>query len=318
MQKVKSKRLASAIPCLKAWRKSIRKHWQLYLLLIPVLASFIIFNYIPMAGIQIAFKDFTLKDGIWGSEWIGFYHFERFFTGYKFMTILKNTLLLSVTHMIFTFPFPIIFALALNELRNARAKSMVQTITFAPHFISTVVIVGMMTAFLQPDTGIINIALTNLGVLDADTYVSRLPQFFRPLYIMSSIWTNMGWSSIIYISAISAIDPQLYEATEIDGAGRFKQVWHVTLPGIRPVIITLLILNFGSIMSVGFEKVYLMQTSINMDVSEVISTYVYERGITARQFDFATAVGLFNSIINLIMIVIVNKIAKKVSEVSLW
>jgi putative aldouronate transport system permease protein len=303
---------------LTTWKKSIRKYWQLYLLLIPVIASFIIFNYMPMAGIQIAFKDFSLKKGIWGSDWIGLYHFQRFFSGYKFTQILSNTIILSLQSLLFTFPFPIIFALALNEIKRKRLKAAVQTITFAPHFISTVVVVGMMTVFLLPSTGIINVLLMKLGLIDKGIYFTRLPQYFRPLYIISGLWASMGWSSIIYISSISAIDPQLYEAAEIDGAGKFRQMIHVTLAGIRPVIITMLILHLGSIMSVGFEKVFLMQTSTNLVYSEVISTYVYDRGISAGQYDFATAVGLFNSVINLILIVIVNKVAKKFSEVSLW
>jgi len=300
------------------WKKSIKKYWALYLLLVLPITSVIIFSYIPMTGLQIAFKDFSLKDGIWGSEWIGFYHFKRFFSGQKVWTIIRNTVVLSVESLVISFPFPIIFAFALNEVRNRRLKSTIQTIAFIPHFISTVVIVGMMSAFLRPDTGLINILLKKAGIIEEGIYFMRLPEYFRALYIGSGIWADMGWSSIIYISAISSIDPQLYEACEIDGGGRFKQMLHVTLPGIAPTIITLLILKCGHIMGVGFEKSYLMQNSTNLPVSEVISTYVYSIGISSRQFDFATAVGLFNSVVNLIIILIVNKIAKRFSEVSLW
>lgn len=301
-----------------AWKKNFRKYWQLYLLLLPVVVSFVIFNYVPMAGIQIAFKDFTLNDGVWGSKWVGFEHFIRFFTSFKFKTIILNTFILSVENLVFSFPLPIILALVLNEIRLKRFKTTVQTILFAPHFISTVVVVGMMAAFLAPSTGIINNLLIKLGVIDQGIYFFRLEEYFRPLYISSTIWTNMGWNAIIYISAISSIDAGLYESAEIDGASRFKQMLNITLPCIMNIIITTLILNCGHILGIGYEKALLLQTSTNINISEVISTYVYDRGISAGQYDYATAIGLFNSVINFIMLIFVNKIAKKNSEVSLW
>lgn len=218
----------------------------------------------------------------------------------------------------FSFPLPIILALVLNEIRLKRFKTTVQTILFAPHFISTVVVVGMMAAFLAPSTGIINNLLIKLGVIDQGIYFFRLEEYFRPLYISSTIWTNMGWNAIIYISAISSIDAGLYESAEIDGASRFKQMLNITLPCIMNIIITTLILNCGHILGIGYEKALLLQTSTNINISEVISTYVYDRGISAGQYDYATAIGLFNSVINFIMLIFVNKIAKKNSEVSLW
>lgn len=300
------------------WKKSLKKYWQLYLLLVPVVVFYVIFKYIPMTGLQIAFKDFTLRDGIWGSEFIGWDHFIRFFSSYKFKEILLNTIILSVQCLVITFPLPIIMALVINEIKFKKLKAAVQTISFAPHFISTVVIVGMMTSFLAPSTGIINVLLTKFGIIEEGIYFTRLAGYFRPLYLISDIWANTGWDAFIYISAISAIDPLLYEAAEIDGAGRWKRMMNITLPGIKSVIIILLILNCGHILGIGYEKVLLLQTSTNLSVSEVISTYVYDRGISAGQYDYATAIGLFNSVINFIVLIAVNRIAKKKSEVSLW
>ena len=303
---------------LRAWKLSFAKYWQLYLLLIPVVANFVLFHYIPMTGIQIAFKDFTLNKGVWGSAWIGFDHFIRFFSAYNFWTILWNTLVLSLLSLAFSFPLSIALALALNEIRHKKLNSTLQTIFFAPHFVSTVVVVGMMQAFLAPDTGIINLLLMRMGVVQEGIYFTRLQEWFRPMYIISGLWQNMGWSAAIYISALSAIDQTLYEAADIDGASRWQQLWKITLPCIWPTIIIQLILKCGHIMSVGYEKVLLMQTSTNLPVSQIISTFVYDKGISAKQYDYATAIGLFNSVINLAVLILVNRIAKKRSDVSLW
>lgn len=302
----------------RAWKKSLCNYWQLYLLLIPVVANFVIFHYVPMTGIQIAFKDFTLKDGIWGSEWIGFEHFERFFGAYNFWEILSNTLILSVISLAFSFPLSIALALVLNEIRIKRLNSTLQTIFFAPHFVSTVVVVGMMQAFLSPNNGIVNILLEKMGFIEEGIYFTRLQEWFRPMYVISGLWQNMGWNAAIYISALSAIDVALYEAADIDGASRWQQLWRITLPSIWPTIVIQLILKVGHIMSVGYEKVLLMQETTNLGVSQIISTFVYEKGIQAQQYDYATAIGLFNSVINLIVLLIVNRIAKKRSEVSLF
>ena len=301
----------------RSWKKSLMSYWQLYLLLIPVVLNFVLFHYVPMAGIQIAFKDFTLIEGIWDSAWIGFEHFIRFFNAYNFWTILSNTLILSVLSLAFSFPLSICLALMINEIRHKKLNSTLQTIFFAPHFVSTVV-VGMMQAFLSPENGIINILLMKIGVIEEGIYFTRLEEWFRPMYIISGIWQNVGWNAAIYISALSAIDTTLYEAADIDGASKWQQLWRITIPCIWPTIIIQLILKCGHIMSVGYEKVLLMQTSTNLGVSEIISTFVYEKGIQSQQYDYATAIGLFNSVVNLIVLLLVNRIAKKRSEVSLF
>lgn len=302
----------------RSWKKSLMSYWQLYLLLIPVVLNFVLFHYVPMAGIQIAFKDFTLIEGIWDSAWIGFEHFIRFFNAYNFWTILSNTLILSVLSLAFSFPLSICLALMINEIRHKKLNSTLQTIFFAPHFVSTVVVVGMMQAFLSPENGIINILLMKIGVIEEGIYFTRLEEWFRPMYIISGIWQNVGWNAAIYISALSAIDTTLYEAADIDGASKWQQLWRITIPCIWPTIIIQLILKCGHIMSVGYEKVLLMQTSTNLGVSEIISTFVYEKGIQSQQYDYATAIGLFNSVVNLIVLLLVNRIAKKRSEVSLF
>ncbi len=302
----------------RSWVRSLGRYWQLYILLIPVVLNFVIFHYVPMAGIQIAFKDFMLNLGVWGSEWLGFDHFERFFSAYNFWTILGNTLVLSILSLLFSFPLSIALALMINEIRVKKLNSALQTIFFAPHFVSTVVVVGMMQAFLSPNTGIVNILLMKLGIIEEGIYFTRLEEWFRPMYIISGIWQNVGWSSAIYISALSAIDQSMYEAASIDGASKWQQLWRITLPSIWPTIIIQLILKVGHIMSVGYEKVLLMQESTNLGVSEIISTFVYEKGIQSQQYDYATAIGLFNAVINLIVLLVVNYIAKKRSEVSLF
>lgn len=301
-----------------SWKRSLKRYWQLYILLIPVVLNFVIFHYVPMTGVQIAFKDFTLADGIWGSEWIGWDHFERFFNAYNFWDILKNTLVLSVLSLAFSFPLSICLALVLNEIQHKRLNSSLQTVFFAPHFISTVVVVGMLQAFLSPETGIINVLLQNLGIIDEGIYFTRLEEWFIPTYIISGLWQNMGWNAAIYLSALTAIDTELYDAAAVDGASKWQQLIKITLPCLMPTIVIQLILKCGHIMSVGYEKVLLMQTSTTLGVSQIISTFVYEKGIQAQQYDYATAIGLFNSVINLIMLLIVNRMAKKRSDVSLW
>ena len=316
---IMSKRSLKKNPTLlRSWKKSIGKYWQLYLLLIPVVANFVIFHYMPMGGIQIAFKDFMLNKGVWGSEWIGFEHFERFFGAYNFWTILGNTLSLSVLSLVISFPLSISLALLLNEIRHKKLNSALQTVFIAPHFVSTVVVIGMMQAFLSPETGVVNILLKNAGAIEEGIYFTRLEQWFRPMYIISDLWQNLGWSAIIYLSALTAIDTSLYEAAAIDGASRWQQLWRITIPCIWPTIVIQLILKCGHIMSVGYEKVLLMQTTTNLNVSQIISTFVYEKGIHSQQYDYATAIGLFNAVVNLIVLLAVNRIAKKRSEVSLF
>lgn len=301
---------------LRLMKRSGRKYWQLYLCLIPVLAYFIIFHYLPMYGVQIAFRDFNPLDGVTGSPWVGFKHFERFFNSYYFKRLIVNTLVLSLYQLVITFPMPIILAIMLNELNSNKFRKTMQMVTYAPHFLSVVVVVGMMFNMFSPRTGIVNHVLSALGV--EPIFFMSEPGCFRHLYVWSGVWQNTGWSSIIYIAAIAGIDSSLYEAAIVDGASRLKRIWHITLPGLLPTAIILLIMQCGSIMSIGFEKVYLMQNDMNLETSQIISTYVYEAGLQEAQFSFAAAIDLFNSVINCILLVIVNTISKKASDTSLF
>ena len=297
-------------------RNKLLKNWDLYVMLIPVIAFFIIFCYAPMYGVQIAFKDFMASKGIWGSPWVGLKYFKKFFNSYYFGRLLYNTISLSSFQLLFGFPIPIILALMVNELRDGRFKKCVQNITYAPHFLSVVVLVGMLGIFLDPEKGFINHIITLFGGEPIDFLEN--PKWFKPIYIISGIWQNTGWNSIIYISALSGIDPQLHEAAKIDGAGRLARIFHINLPSILPTIVTLLILNAGKIMSVGFEKVFLLQNDLNISASDVISTFSYSIGIQGGQYSFASAIGLFNSLINFTLLLVVNKLSKKLSETSLW
>lgn len=296
--------------------KSIRRNWDLYLLILPVIAYFIIFQYWPIYGAQIAFKDFVATKGIWGSPWVGFKHFERFFNSYYFWRLIKNTIGINIYQLAVGFPIPIILALMMNEVRNTAFKKTVQTVTYAPHFISTVVLVGMMTAFLSPNSGLVNQIIKAFG--GEPIYFMADPAWFKTLYVLSSIWQNMGWNSIIYMAALAGIDPQLHEAAIVDGATRLQRIWHINIPGIMPTIIILLIMECGRMMNIGFDKAFLMQNQLNMDASDVISTYIYRTGLVGAQYSFSTAVGLFNSAINFALLLLVNNISKHVSETSLW
>jgi putative aldouronate transport system permease protein len=296
--------------------KSILKTWQLQLIAIPVLAYFIIFCYVPMYGIILAFKDFNTSLGIWGSPWVGFKHFERFFKAYYFWPLIGNTVWLSLYGLIAGFPLPIIFALMLNELRSNKYKRVIQTVSYAPHFISQVVIVGLLMAMLSPNNGIINMILKALGF---DTiYFIGSPKWFSTIYVFSGVWQELGFGSVIYFAALSGVSYELHEAAIIDGATKLQRIWHVNLPAIKPTIIILMIFSIGSIMNVGFEKIYLMQNDMVKDVSEVIATYVYKEGLGKARYDYTTAIGLFNSGINFILLASVNFISKKVGEISLW
>ncbi|MNI26938.1 putative multiple-sugar transport system permease YteP [compost metagenome] len=296
--------------------KRIKKNWDLYLLLLPVVAFFIIFEYVPMYGVQIAFKDFIATKGITGSPWVGFKHFERFFESYYFWRLLKNTLGIGVYQLVIGFPVPIALALLINELRSKRVSRFVQTVTYAPHFLSTVVMVGMIFIFLSPQTGLVNGLITWFRGTPIDFLTE--PAWFKTIYVGSGVWQQMGWSSIIYLAALTGIDPQLHEAARVDGASRWQRIWHINLPGIMPTITILLILNMGSLLSIGFEKVFLMQNSLNMSASDIISTHVYRKGIIDGQYSYSAAVGLFNSIVNFTLLVIVNRMARKVNGTSLW
>ncbi|MFS0868699.1 ABC transporter permease [Paenibacillus xylanilyticus] len=275
-----------------------------------------IFHYIPMYGVQIAFKDFIANKGIVGSPWVGFEHFERFFDSFYFWRIISNTLGIGIYELIVGFPIPIILALMIHELRTGKFRKFVQTVTYMPHFLSTIVMVGIIMMFLSPVSGLVNVVITLFGG-ESIGFMTE-PGWFKSIYVWSGVWQTMGWSSIIYIAALAGIDPQLHEAARVDGASRLKRIWHINIPGIAPTIIVLLILNMGSILGVGFEKVFLMQNNLNMESSDVISTNVYRSGILGAQYSYSAAVGLFNSMVNFIMLIIVNRIARKVSSSSLW
>ncbi|MGE7624962.1 ABC transporter permease [Viridibacillus sp. NPDC096237] len=297
------------------WKKSFKKNWELYLLLAPVILYFVVFHYFPLYGLQIAFKDFIATKGIMGSPWVGFKHFERFFDSYYFWRLIKNTVGIGLFTLVVSFPVPIILALMLNEVKSLRYKKFVQTVIYAPHFLSTVVVVGMLLLFLKPE-GLVNQVITLFGGNSID-FITE-PGWFKSLFVVSDVWQTMGWSSIIYIAALAAVDPAQHEAAMIDGASKFQRIIHINIPAIMPTIVILFILNAGSVMAVGFEKVYLMQNDLNMSTSDVISTFVYRSGILEAQYSFSAAVGLFNSLINFIMLIMVNQIAKKVNETSLW
>ena len=294
----------------------IKRDRMLWALVLPGLIFFIIFSYVPMGGVLIAFEDYRPAKGIFGSNWVGFRYFLDFFRSPYFGRLMRNTILISVYGLLWGFPIPILFALFLNELKNGPFKKLVQTVSYLPHFISVVVLVGMVQSFLNPYDGIVNTMIKALG----GTPINFLSEqsWFRTIYVASGIWQDFGYNSIIYLSAISAVDPQLYEAARIDGAKRIQIMFRITLPCILPTAIIMLILNFGGIMNVGFEKVNLLYSPATYETADVISTYVYRRGVLDAQFSFSTAVGLFNSVINLTLMFLVNKISRRVSEVSLW
>ncbi|QHT59653.1 sugar ABC transporter permease [Paenibacillus lycopersici] len=297
------------------WLK-MRRSWELYLLVLLPVLYLIIFQYIPMFGVMIAFKDFNVIKGILGSPWVGFKHFDELFRSPNFPLLLKNTLIISFYSLLAGFPIPILLALALNEIRTGFFKKTVQMITYAPHFISTVVMVSIIILMLSPHVGVVDKVLTFFGW--SDTNFMGEPKLFKSIYVWSGVWQEMGYASIIYIAALAGVDPSLYEAARMDGASRFKKILYIDLPSLIPIAVTMLILSLGSVMAVGFEKIYLMQNPLNTSASEVISTYVYKVGLLGANFSFSTAVGLFNSVINLILLVIVNAIARKVSDNSLW
>lgn len=296
--------------------KQVRNNYGLYLLVLPVVAYFIIFRYLPMYGVQIAFKDFSPSRGIWGSAWVGFEHFRSFFEAYNFWTVIKNTLSLSVLSLLIGFPFPIIIALMLNQMLNERYKRFIQTVIYAPYFISTVVLVGILFVFLSPSGGIINTIIKAFGA--EPVYFMAESGWFRPLYILSGVWQETGFATIIYLAALTGIDPHLHEAAVVDGANKWQRIWSIDIPGILPTILILFILAIGNLMNVGFEKVFLMQTDLNVDTSEVIATYVYKLGIQRAEYSFSAAVGLFNSVLNFILLLTVNRIVKKLNGSTLF
>ncbi len=296
----------------------VRKVWRLYALIAIPLIYIIIFKYVPMYGAQIAFKNFIVTKGIWASEWVGFKHFIRFFNSYEFWRLMSNTIVLSLYSLIAGFPFPIILALSLNYVKNQFFKKSVQMITYAPHFISVVVMVGIILELLEPRNGIVNNVIKLIG-LDPINFMG-VPEYFKSIYVWSGIWQSVGFGCIIYLAALSSIDTSLHEAAVVDGATKMQRMWHIDIPGIMPIAIIMLIMNTGHMLDVGFEKVLLMQNPLNLRTSEVIDTYVYKVGLTSQalNYSYPTAIGLFKSVINLILLIMVNKIAQKTKQASLW
>ena len=290
--------------------RRVAENWQLYLMLVIPIVITVIYKYIPMYGIQIAFRDYKAAKGFFGSKWVGFEWFERFFSAPTFGRMIGNTIKLSVFSLLWSFPVPIILALAINQLRFKRYKRVVQTVLYAPHFISIMVVCGMIRIFLSPYGGLVNLLTGNQ--IDYMT----LPEAFRTIYIASGIWQDAGWGTIIYLATLSAVDPGLYEAAKIDGASMFQRIRVIDIPELIPMIILQLIMAVSGIMSVGFEKVFLLQTQLNKATSDVIAVYVYDQGIVNHAYSYSTAIGLFNTVINIVLLIVVNKIAKKAADVS--
>lgn len=296
----------------------LKKHKALYFLMLPGILYYIIFKYLPMYGIIIAFQDFSIGRGIFGSKFVGFKHFIEFFyytpDSWK---LIRNTIMLNIYDLLFHFPAPIVLALLFHEIKNKAFKKFVQSVSYMPHFLSTVVIAGIIVMFLSPSTGIINFILVKVFGMEPIMFLG-LPEWFRTIYIGSEIWQKVGWGTILYLAAIAGVDPTLYEAAKIDGANRFQQMRHVTFVGMIPVMIILFVLNLGHFMEVGFQKILLLYNPMNYETSDVINTFVYRRGILDADFSFATAVGLFQSAIGFVLVVFANRIARKHSETSLW
>lgn len=297
----------------------MKNSWMLYLMILPPILTVFIFHYIPLYGIQMAFQDYRPSKGIFGSEWVGLKHFKAFIEYPYFWRIMTNTLILSLWSFI-TFPMPILFAIMLNELRSNKLRRVSQMVTYAPHFVSTVVVCSMTILFVKQDGGLINILIKALGGQPYD-FISD-PDAFAPIYTISGLWQGLGWSTIIYTSALSGVSPELVEAARMDGASRTRVIWHVYLPHLKPTIVIMLIMKMGSLMSVGFEKVFLLQNALNMEASSVLSTFAYQVGLggNSRQYSYSAAIGLFDNVINIILVIITNFISKKTSdnEVGLW
>ncbi|TPQ22754.1 ABC transporter permease [Streptomyces sporangiiformans] len=297
-------------------RRSVTRHWTLYLLLMVPLVHVAIFKYVPMANAVIAFKDYNIIKGVWGSDWVGLRNFQQIFGNPVFWQLVKNTFLLSFYAVIASFPVPIILALALNEIRQGIFKRTVQMVTYAPYFISTVVVVSMTIMILSPQTGLVSHVTGFFGVDKADLLADA--DYFRHIYVWSDIWQTAGYSAVIYLAALSAVDPSLYEAARVDGATRLQKIWHVDLPSIMPVAVIILVLAVGNIMAIGFEKAFLLQNPMNLSASEIIATYVYKTGLINADFSQATAIGLLNSVVNLALLVFVNFVAKRLTGSGVW
>lgn len=295
--------------------RQIMKHWEFYLLLLPGIILTIIFKYIPIYGVQIAFRDYNAMDGFFGSAWVGLKWFKRFFGSYNSVRMIRNTVLLSLYSILWTFPIPIILALLINQVKMKKFQRVSQTILYAPHFISVMILCGMLRIFLSPYGGLVNVIAQAFGAAEPISFIDSASAF-RTIYIASSVWQDAGWGTIIYIATLSSVDASLHEAAKVDGANTLQRILHIDIPELIPVIVIQLIMSFGNLMNVGFEKAFLLQTSLNKETSEIIATYVYEQGMLKAMYSFSTAVGLFNTVVNIILLVVVNKICKKLSNVS--
>ncbi len=295
--------------------KRIASHWEFYLLLLPAIVITIIFKYIPIYGVQIAFRDYNPVQGFFGSPWAGWEWFERFFNNYNSVRMIRNTVLLSLYSILWTFPIPIILSLLINQVRSKKFQRVTQTVIYAPHFISVMVLCGMLKIFLSPYGGLINIIAQALGAPQAVNFIDEASAF-RTIYISSSIWQDAGWGTIIYLATLSSVDISLHEAAKVDGANTLQRILHIDVPALVPIIVIQLIMSFGSLMNVGFEKALLLQTPLNKETSEIIATYVYEQGMLKAMYSFSTAVDLFNSAVNIVLLTLVNTVCKKLSNVS--
>ena len=300
----------------KRVQKVLKRDWQLLVLCALPVLYFVIFHYIPMYGVQIAFKDFKASEGIWGSAWVGFKHFKRFFASSQFWTLIKNTLGLSLLQILLGFPIPILLAIMLNQVKNQKFRKFAQSILYCPHFISIVVLAGMLYIFLSPRNGIVNTIIKMLGG-EAIFFLGEA-KYFKLTFVISGIWQNAGWSAIIYIAALAGISPDLYEAAQMDGANKWQRIRHIDIPGIMPTIVMMLIMEIGTVMSLGFQKAYLLQNAQNLAASEIISTYIDKVGMLDAQYSYSAAINLFNNVINIILLVTFNKLAKKLTDNSLW
>lgn len=296
--------------------KRMRANYFLYIFLLPAVVYLGVFAYGPMYGIQIAFKNFKASKGIWDSAWVGFKYFEAFFDSPRFWLLIKNTLVISFYSLLAGFPAPVMLALMLNYVPHSGLKRFTQTITYAPHFISIVVLVGMLSVFFSPRSGFVNNIITSLG--GKPVYFMGSASWFKHMYVWSGVWQSAGWGSIIYLAALSGVGPELHEAAIIDGATKLQRIRHIDLPTIMPTMVILLIMSIGRLMNVGYEKVYLMQNSLNLTVSEVISTYTYKIGLQSAEYSYSTAIGLFNNVINFTLLITVNFVARRLSGSSLW
>lgn len=299
----------------KLWRKMARC-WQLYLLLIPAVVYIFVFNYMPLYGIQIAFKKFSARKGYWGSPWVGMKYFERFFDSPDFWRLIKNTISLSVYSLIVGFPLPIIMALMLNQCSVGKFKKLVQNVIYAPHFVSTVVLVGMINVMFSVNSGVVNTVIEMLG--GERVLFTGQADCFPHMYVWSGVWQNMGWNSVIYFAALSSVSEDLHDAAIVDGANKWQRILNIDLPTILPTITIMLVLQIGQLMNVGFEKVFLMQNNLNLQTSETIQTYVYKQGLLNADYGYSTAVGLFNNVINFILLTTVNALTRKIGGSSLW